>query len=66
MENHSLIKASGRTHGKIALLAVAASMIFVAVVAAFGVTKSDSGARAHGPVVKAKPTVSIASGETAH
>ena len=66
MENHSLIRASGRTHGKIALLAVAASMVFIAAVAAFGVIKTDGGARAHGPVVKAKPTVTIAKHETVH
>ena len=64
MENHSLIKASRRTHGKIVLLAVAVSMIFVAAVSAFGVTKPDTGARAHGPIVKAKTTLSVAGRET--
>ena len=59
MENHSLIKASRRTHGKIVLLAVAVSMIFVAAVSAFSVTKPDTGARAHGPIVKAKTTLEI-------
>jgi len=58
--NHSLISASGQTHAKIALLAVAVSMVFVAVVSAPGVTKSDTGARAYGPVVKATTTVNVA------
>ena len=65
MENHSLIKASRSTHGKIVLLAVVVSMIFVAAVSAFSVTKSDTGARAHGPIVKAKTPVSVAQGEAA-
>jgi hypothetical protein len=58
--NHSLISASGNTHAKIALLAVAASIVFMAVVSASGVTKSD--ARAHGPVVKATTTTTVAGG----
>ena len=65
MENHSLIKASRGTHGKIAVLAIAVSLVFVAFVAAFGAAKIDQGARAHGPIVKAKTTVSVARGETA-
>jgi hypothetical protein len=64
MENHSLIKASRGTHGKIVVLAVAVSMVFVAVVSAFGVVKPDAG-RTAGPIVKAKTTVSIARGEPA-
>jgi hypothetical protein len=64
MENHSLIKASRGTHGKIVVLAVAVSIIFVAVVGAFGVTRPDAGARVHGPIVKAKAPVTIARGET--
>jgi|KBSMisStandDraft_5_1062788.scaffolds.fasta_scaffold967032_2 hypothetical protein len=64
-ENHSLIKANRGTHGKIVVLAVAVSMIFVAAVSAFSITKPDAGARAHGPVVKAKTTVSVARGDTA-
>ena len=58
--NHSLISASGNTHAKIALLAVAASFVFMAVVSATGVTKTD--ARAHGPVVKAPVTTTVAGG----
>jgi hypothetical protein len=59
--NHSLINANGKTHAKITLLAVAVSLVFVAVVAAAGVTRSDGiGSRAYGPVVKATPTVAIA------
>lgn len=65
MENHSLIKASRGTHGKIVVLAAAVSMVFVAAVSAFGVTKPDAGARVHGPIVKAKTTVTIARDETA-
>jgi hypothetical protein len=62
-ENHSLIKASRSTHGKVVVLAIAVSMIFVAAVSAFGVTKPD--ARTAGPIVKAKTTVSVARGDTA-
>ena len=58
--NHSLTSASGSTHAKIALLAVAATVVFMAVVSASGVTKSD--ARAHGPVVKATTTTTVAGG----
>ena len=64
MENHSLIEANRSTHGKIVVLAVAVSLIFVAAVSAFSVTKPDTGARAHGPVLKAKTTVSVAGRET--
>ena len=63
-ENHSLIKASRSTHGKIVVLGLAVSMIFVAAVSAFSIAKPDAGARAHGPVVKAKTTVSVAQGGT--
>ena len=59
--NHSLISASGNTHAKIAALAVAVSLVFMAVVSASGITRSDtSGARAYGPVVKATTTTTIA------
>ena len=57
--NHSLINASGNTHAKIAALAVVVSFVFMAVVSASGVTKSDS-ARAYGPVVKATTTTAVA------
>ena len=60
-ENHSLIKANRGTHGKIVVLAVAVSLVFVAAVSAFSVAKPD--ARTAGPIVKAKTTVSIAQGE---
>jgi hypothetical protein len=64
MDNHSLINASGNTHAKIALLGIAVSLVFVAVVSASGVSKSD-GARAYGPVVKATTTSTVAkSGNT--
>ena len=59
--NHSLISASRNTHAKIAALAVAVSLVFVAVVSATGVTRSDTaGARAYGPVVKAVTTTTVA------
>ena len=58
--NHSLINASGNTHAKIAALAVVVSFVFMAVVSATGLTKSDTGARAYGPVVKATTTTAIA------
>ena len=59
--NHSLISASGNTHAKIALLAVAVSLMFVAVVSATGVSKSDlSGARTYGPIVEAVTTTTVA------
>jgi hypothetical protein len=63
MTNHSLINASGNTHAKMAVLAVAASMVFMAVVSASGLAKSD--ARASGPVVKATTTMSVAVSDTA-
>jgi hypothetical protein len=64
--NHSLISANGKTHAKITLLAVAVSLVFVAVVAAAGVTRSDgAGARTYGPVVKAPSTVTVATGNGA-
>jgi|GEM_PF-3483303 len=65
--NHSLISASGNTHAKIAGLALAVSMVFVAIVSATSVTRSDnSGARVHGPVVKATTTTTVAgSGQSA-
>ena len=59
--NHSLINANGKTHAKITLLAVAVSMVFVAVVSASGFTRTDGAAsRTYGPVVKATTTTSIA------
>jgi hypothetical protein len=58
--NHSLISASGNTHAKIAGLAIAASLVFVVIVAAAGAPKPDAGARTYGPVVKATTATSIA------
>jgi hypothetical protein len=64
--NHSLINASRNTHAKIAVMAVAVSFVFLAVVSASGVTRSDGfGSRAHGPVVKATTTVNVAKGDAA-
>ena len=62
MNNHSLISASRNTHAKIAFLALAVSVVFVAVVSATGLPRSDSGARTHGPIVKATTTTTIAGG----
>ena len=59
MNNHSLISASRNTHAKIAAMAVAVSFVFLAVVSASGVTRTD-GARSHGPVVKATTTINVA------
>ena len=59
MDNHSLINANRSTHGKIVVLAVAVSMVFVAAVSAFGVAKPE-GARTAGPIVKAKAPVTVA------
>ena len=59
--NHSLTQANGSTHAKIGLLAVAASLVFVAVVSAATVSRSDApSARAYGPVVKATTSVTVA------
>ena len=60
MDNHSLINASGNTHAKIALLGIAVSLVFVAVVSASSITRTDSGARSYGPIVKATTTSTVA------
>jgi hypothetical protein len=65
MNNHSLISASRNTHAKIALLAVAVSVVFMAVVSASSITRSDSGARATGPVVKATTMMNVAKSDAA-
>ena len=57
--NHSLISASGNTHAKIAVLAVVASVVFVTVVSASGITRFDN-ATVHGPIVKAATITTIA------
>ena len=62
MNNHSLISASGNTHAKIAALGIAVSLVFVAVIAASGVTRSDGSARSYGPIVKATTTTTVAGG----
>ena len=62
MNNHSLISASGNTHAKIAALGIAVSLVFVAVIAASGVSRSDSSARSYGPIVKATTTTTVAGG----
>ena len=64
MNNHSLISANRNTHAKIALLAVAVSVVFMAVVSASSITRQD-GARTHGPVVKATTQTNVAKGEGA-
>jgi hypothetical protein len=60
VNNHSLINASRNTHAKIALLGVAVSLVFVAVISASGLTRPD--ARTHGPLVKATTTTTVAGG----
>ena len=62
MNNHSLISASRNTHAKIALLGIAVSLVFLAVMSASGLTRSD--ARTHGPLVKATTTTTVAGGAT--
>ena len=61
--NHSLISANGNTHIKIAALAIAASLVFVAVVSASATTRTDTAAHAFGPVVKATTLTNIAKTE---
>jgi hypothetical protein len=58
--NHSLISANGNTHIKIAALAIAASLVFVAVVSASATTRTDTPVHAYGPVVKATTLTNVA------
>jgi len=60
MNNHSLISASGNTHAKIAALGLAVALVFMAVISASGVTRSEAGARSYGPIVKATTTTNVA------
>jgi hypothetical protein len=60
VNNHSLINASRNTHAKMALLGIAISLIFVAVISASSLARSD--ARMHGPLVKAATTTTVAGG----
>jgi hypothetical protein len=62
MNDPSLLNASRHTHAKIGLLAVAASLVFVAVVSASGLAKMD-GARMSGPVVKASTLINVATSD---
>jgi len=64
MNNHSLISASGNTHAKIAALGLAVSLVFVAVISASCVTRTESTARSYGPIVKATTTTTVAGGAT--
>jgi len=64
MNNHSLISASGNTHAKIAALGLAVSLVFVAVIAASGDTRTESTVRSYGPIVKATTTTTVAGGAT--
>ena len=41
MNNHSLISASGNTHAKIAALGIVVSFVFVAMISAASVTRTD-------------------------
>ena len=60
MTNLSLINANGRTHAKIAFLAVAMSAVFLAVVSA---SKADLGGRTSAQVVKASATMHVATSD---
>ena len=59
MKNHSLIDADSNTHVKIAVVALVATVVFMVVVSASGLTRWDS-MLVHGPVVKATTTTTIA------
>jgi len=62
--NHTLTSANGSTHAKIAGLAVAVSLVFVAAVSGFGGAKSELAGVTYAPtVVKATTLMSVA-GET--
>jgi hypothetical protein len=61
MKNHSLIDADSNTHVKIAAVALVASVVFMVVVSVSGVARWESVA-AHGPIVKATTTTTIAGG----
>ena len=58
--NHSLISANSNTHIKIAGLAIAASLVFVAVVSASATSRTETTAHAYGPVVKATTLTNVA------
>ncbi len=58
MTNHSLINASGRTHVKIAFLALAVSAVFVAAISA-GIAKPEA-AGTRVAVVKASTIMKVA------
>ena len=58
--NHSLISANGNTHIKIAALAIAASLVFVAVVSASATSRPATTTQAYGPVVKATTLTNVA------
>ena len=60
MNNHSLISASRNTHAKIAGLGIAVSLVFVAMISASSITRSESGGRNYGPIVKATTTTTVA------
>jgi hypothetical protein len=60
MNNHSLISASGNTHAKIAALGIVVSLVFMAVISASGIARTDSSARSYGPIVKATTTTTVA------
>ena len=62
MKNHSLIDADSNTHVKIAAVALVASVVFMVVVSVSGVARWDNLASAHGPVVKATTSTTIAGG----
>jgi hypothetical protein len=60
MTNHSLINASGKTHAKIAFLALAVSAVFVTLISASVATKADTSTVR--VVVKANAVTKVATG----
>jgi hypothetical protein len=63
MTNHSLVNASRNTHAKITILALAVSVVFVALVSATGVTKPGAIAQVSGPAIKASTLMNVATSE---
>lgn len=63
MTNHSVLHASGRTHAKIAFVAVAVSAVFVALVSASGSKTQVAGVRAVAPVVAHSAAMKVAASD---
>ena len=65
MANHSLVSANGATHAKIALLAAAASAVFVMLVSASGLDRTGTAPTKVSGVVKASTLMSVATNDRA-